>query len=577
MQKFQEHTIVSGFIKNLLTSTPLPIFYTANPYTKLIADCIYYYNGSTIYVTKSGYIHDSSAKYTELGRIPLNSSLIGATDKFISNSLYYDTKTHARLGEYLRWYRDLYGIDLFPFYNCFIPYVAEDIVLKDGYVTYLTPIRFNQKYTIATGTDSPISMMPVLYNGQGISDINEELYKYSENYVYSDTMIKTDDEENPYTDKIKKESQINCTIYFNNLLVYSLDTDSSFLYNNRKNLYLAIAMPASSKSSIVVLEGDYRNAEYRHVFNVDDESVLNPFMMNPLLVTSPILLQMNTSDIIPFSPRLIEFLVENAITSQTENHIDIARIQEQIDKYGDLFSNKGMWSDVIRYIVYINLWKNNLDKLDGNGEVNKDVENFASQGLLSYDLGKVVYTGHYRMSRRYGWASLISSQGDQYDLEDQNLSQYKIIPVVCPNKEAMEETDSSAISVSTKKIEINPKNGQSLIFINEFPVYYYNPTEGYGLTLKVKKDGQYVEIPHGNATTGGWVFAHELDDSPIKEDSFSPYNVIYIYPFYTSGVDRIEIYKDYVGGLDKNQTIEITCKVATFYIKSYKLNIIYYE
>ena len=99
MQKFQTHTIVSGFIKNLLTNTPLPIFYTANPYTKLIADCEYYYNGTTIYVTESGYIYDSSAKYVELGRIPLNSNLIGATNKFISNSLYYDINTHARLGE----------------------------------------------------------------------------------------------------------------------------------------------------------------------------------------------------------------------------------------------------------------------------------------------------------------------------------------------------------------------------------------------------------------------------------------------------------------------------------------------
>lgn len=573
MQKFQTHTIVSGFIKNLLTNTPLPIFYTANPYTKLIANCEYYYNGRTIYVTESGYIYNSSAKYIELGRIPLNSNLIGATNKFISNSLYYDINTHARLGEYLRWYRDLYGIDLFPFYNCFTPNVAEDVILKDGYTTYLTSIRFNQKYTIATDTDSPISIMPILYNGQGISDINDELYRNSENFVYSNTLAKTDD--GTYTDRIKKEKQINSIVYFNNPTVYSLDTDSSFLYNNRKNLYLAIALPKGSTASIVVLEGDYRNTEFQHVFNVDNESILNPYMMNPLLVTSPILLQMSTKSIIPFSPRLVEFLIENAITSQTENHIDIKRIQEQIDKDDALFSIKGMWSDVIRYIIYINSWKNNLYKLDGNGEVNKDVENFASQGLLSYDLGKVIYTGHYRLSYSYNWAKLISSQNDQYDLEPQDLQSFKIIETICPN--AMAEYDGDR-RIDTKKITIAPQNGQSLFFINEYSVY--EDTQENPFTVRIKINDEFVTIPRQkNPGDGGWVFASKLpsEEFPGEYDYYSPYNVIYIYPFYTQNGNKFELYKDYVGGLAPNQTIEITCRVATLLIKSYKLNIIYYE
>ena len=126
-----------------------------------------------------------------------------------------------------------------------------------------------------------------------------------------------------------------------------------------------------------------------------------------------------------------------------------------------------------------------------------------------------------------------------------------------------------------KKITIAPQNGQSLFFINEYSIY-----DDTDFTVRIKINNEFVTIPRQeNPGDGGWVFASKLpsEEFPGEYDYYSPYNVIYIYPFYTKNGNKFELYKDYVGGLAPNQTIEITCRVATLLTKSYKLNIIYYE
>ncbi len=41
------------------------------------------------------------------------------TDNYMSNVNYYSSDVHERLGEYLRFYRDYYNINLMSLYNCF--------------------------------------------------------------------------------------------------------------------------------------------------------------------------------------------------------------------------------------------------------------------------------------------------------------------------------------------------------------------------------------------------------------------------------------------------------------------------
>jgi len=41
------------------------------------------------------------------------------SEQAISKSSYYDSDTHYRLGRYLRYIRDVYNINLMPFYNCY--------------------------------------------------------------------------------------------------------------------------------------------------------------------------------------------------------------------------------------------------------------------------------------------------------------------------------------------------------------------------------------------------------------------------------------------------------------------------
>ena len=167
MQKFFTQTLVSGFIKNLLANTPLFLHETANTRTKMIAGAYYVYNGMLIQCTETGTLYDNTAKYSVVSRCVPGTDYLNLTTRYVSYSDSYDTDTHRFLGEYLRQYRDLYGVDMLMYYNCFTPKLAEDIDLSGGqtetYKTYLTHIHFNQIYTLAVDCTLPFYICPVIY------------------------------------------------------------------------------------------------------------------------------------------------------------------------------------------------------------------------------------------------------------------------------------------------------------------------------------------------------------------------------------------------------------------------------
>lgn len=396
MQKFFTQTLVSGFIKNLLVNTPLFLYETVNTYTKMIEGAYYVYNGMFIQCTKSGSLYDNSAEYDVVSRCIPGTDYLNLTTRYISSSDSYDTKTHQFLGEYLRQYRDLYGVDMLMYYNCFTPILAPDIDLSGGqtetYKTYLTHIHFNQIYTLAIDCTLPIYICPVIYTDFGVSLNNNLLGQ-------------------PI---IKKAS------LFNDPFTYELPTDDLDLYNNRANLYLAISIPKDIKSSITILEGDFTHSDSQHIFNSDIPTRLDPIVMNNLLVYNPLLLWMNIEQYVPFSPRLIEFLSGNIITKQDDNTQNIARIEKSLDGGTNrLFDIYGIWDDAIRYIIYLQNYNNNIYSSDLNSWVNKNIELLIEQGQYEYSVGRILYTGHYKVGYKYDWMTieeLTPPMYDQYDI-----------------------------------------------------------------------------------------------------------------------------------------------------------------
>jgi len=165
-QEFFTRTIESKFIKNVLYNTPLPTY-------KVVRDGDYVFGGNT-YIYKEdiirvnyvfneetstvvfdgsgflGFIPPSAennvpeadkvlATYTIVGNYNFGQLYPQFTERFISEFGYYDSGTHEALGKYLRCVRNLYNVDLMPFYNCFSGRYASNLsIAKSRQLTYYT-------------------------------------------------------------------------------------------------------------------------------------------------------------------------------------------------------------------------------------------------------------------------------------------------------------------------------------------------------------------------------------------------------------------------------------------------------
>lgn len=143
-QKYNANNIETKFIKELLRTTYIPIVPIWNLGKKIIAGLTYITPNYIVKCNKSseGYKIDNEGNFTYIPN-SINDTYIdeedgnkekpyfeiiepyirgkfykGITTNFVSNSSLYDSKTHYYLGEYLRMIRDLDGVNLMSYYNC---------------------------------------------------------------------------------------------------------------------------------------------------------------------------------------------------------------------------------------------------------------------------------------------------------------------------------------------------------------------------------------------------------------------------------------------------------------------------
>ena len=404
MQEFFKTTLISKFIKYILMVTPLPNVSFLNDYDMMVENNLYIYHGKIYRCTRTGifngshivtkdYLYCSESVYcgsnlkctdklTAYGGKRLaqyevvdtyfeGKDIPGITEYFHSTRTYYDEETHIKLGDYLRLLKSMYGLDLMSLYNCYCNYYVYNVDISKGklydsnnlqYKTTLVPIKFNKTYTIALDCSSTFFMKPVIYDGKLIKTLDKK------NFVYDNT----------YTNIIKTSgtsSRLPIKIDVSNVDPYAQSLE--------RYLYLAIQLPIDNKSSIVVLEGSYNNyynkVQYdSRMFENSTEGEINKtFLSRPSLLNLYKNSKFNTNLTIPFSDRLIEYLVGHTIDVREDLSENILMLTK---KLGYTYGYEGSWSQQLRSKIfesYMSLQKTKQDVLDFDdilGYVDKDVE-----------------------------------------------------------------------------------------------------------------------------------------------------------------------------------------------------------
>ena len=433
MQKFFSTTLVSKFIKYLLMVTPLPICSYLSDTDTMVEGGYYVYQEKVYKCTKTGLFRGSyktfngplccsntvycgghyvdeldgnklkpltvtdkhiafsgsrMAEYQVVNLIEEGVPLHGMTEYFVSTRTDYDSDTHKKLGDYLRFLNSQYGLNLMPLYNCFSEYYVKGVDLSKGvlleddvtdYKTALVPVKFNRKYTVALNSSSTVFIKPVLYDGKLIRD-----YKNTDKYICDNGQL-----------GIRKFNFLR----YNFPVTIDVSNTDSELQPLEKNLYLAIQMPMSVKPPIVVIEGEYGANGNLKIY---DESMFrcssNKFVDN-ILTSELSLLNMPTTlvrsmDNVPFSDKLISYLLMHTIDPREIIDENVKRVT---DKFGYKAGYEGSWGPEIRgklFDSYMMLSKNRdeLNYTDILGYVDADIERALSRGWLTYSESKKMKT-----------------------------------------------------------------------------------------------------------------------------------------------------------------------------------------
>lgn len=379
MQLFYKNTIASKFIKNLIATSNIPTidFYRDD---SNVVDGGYYIKNNSIVKAKIDV--NNNISYKAIQPYVFNEKYDGFTSSYQSSVIGYDSETHRLLGEYLRAIKGNFNINLMPFYNCFNDSYIEDIDIEDGkiidnytgddlYKIISVPVKFNTTYTIAIDCGTPIQVANILYGPRG--HIN----------IYGI------DEKN----KLDSNIELYVNSSFKNPFTYTTTVSNSVTYPYSRYLRMIIKVPASNKSSIVVLEGDYTNLPKWDLERVNYYTS-GPEIIGdlPKKLSQLSLLQINDNNNYPFSDALLPYLLLNVIDPLDDIENNIIRIQQYASSNINSVVNNttpfpanytpGIWSDELRDYLYTLTTEssNIMSKLDINGYVDRNVEKIITRG-----------------------------------------------------------------------------------------------------------------------------------------------------------------------------------------------------
>ena len=365
-------------------------------------------------------VRENSNGYVPLYKYTYGDKILNYTKNLKIDSNIYDSYTHEYLGDYLRFQRDYLNLDLMPLYNCFSNKACEKLNLswKTGlqqiqvtfdttdpdFKIYMIPVKLFKKYTIAIDSETPIEMCCGIYG-----DYQDTRTKFASLPIQTYKKITKSLFSQPFLYEALAYVETETTENYISRLLASNRADKTTLIElaqNESDLKLFLKVPIQNTSTIVILEGDYQNwNDYIwHSATTDatknikrtNKSVINlehryKNVDQFKLITPLQLLQFNTQKQHPFADRLIEYLLENAITkTETEIAKNIKRSQQALasnwSTNGYTIGIPGAWSDEMQILFYeymthapettkrsVSAFEINHDFL---GYVDKDVEKF---------------------------------------------------------------------------------------------------------------------------------------------------------------------------------------------------------
>lgn len=487
MLKFDNTHIFTGYLKQLLSTFNLP---TCKIYTKEFAD---YYdkhkkedprilesfdtieyvedngNKQKRTVTRVGYLRNNELYYyiwpykqnkSELnhksccwkntGTIFYNNNkkVHGLTRTLNSPGGIYDAKTHEYLGDYLRFIRDYYDINLMSMYNCFnnkicnnIDFVIEQtkttprICFNSGdsrYRIYAIPVKLFQNYTIAIDCNQEVELFCGLYNttldgSDKAKDLITKTYCrisrpfFKQPFLYNKLDVRFWN----FELDTKFEGTASYPKLLNNAIISRFDIAA-----REQDLKLFIKVPAGNTSSISIIEGDFRNFNdfsYKPVVS-DGKAFLN-YRRNHTVINfgdkddkqkgldlndnssfKPIsklqLLELNTGESYPFADRLIEYLTDSAITPKDMIPDNIKRVQSVMEQNKHYFKISGLWEDKMRKIIY--------DCLFNTGPIEVEKQQDGTIKLVDARRGVYPRLGHVHKSTLYDVLGYVDRDAEKW-------------------------------------------------------------------------------------------------------------------------------------------------------------------
>ena len=384
-QKFNSNTMLTKCIKNILATTYIPYVKVWKPGDPIVNNTLYISDG---YIIKSH--NEINSENAVISPLDTNYFTViepyvrgkfykGISSNYISNTSIYDSNTHAHLGQYLRTIRDIDGINLMPYYNCWGGAYSDAIRIKtsiesqdgesiiktrliqnnnknDGLKVLLIPIKFDTSYTIYVNNNTPTYLAATYYDG--INILNSSMQLLSNEDIIIDRIAKNQ----PYVLK-------------------GVSSKSGMLSNSsnlkEEYLYLFMQLPENDSSSVVVLEGDYSDwkvfannnlSKTYYGISVDDidvdsgkykidDNIFEQYFKSGIMLNNNAAMQNYA-----FSDRLVEYLLLNVIDKNDTIDSNIARIQQYASSNNSLIynglqldlsnSHKGVWDRKLRKFCY---------------------------------------------------------------------------------------------------------------------------------------------------------------------------------------------------------------------------------
>ena len=435
IQEFYKTTIVSKYIKYLLSRVAIPINRLIFDNDNMYAGCLYAHKDNILLCTKSGrFVGDrgtlgvvdylrvrnelevsNTAKmkvciptdqgnYTEHEQdltvtdnvveaqlhYPAEFKVVntftpgvfkpGVTERFVSNCNYYDPQTHKALGRYLRYICNYYGLNLMHLYNCFC-----------GEVLNTMQFSKDTNDVVTTQTDkTKILLIPIRYDETYTIAIDCDLPYMMKAILYNDGIIQDNRSQSPLHSLLMEDITVVNNSKFSNPITYSISLEGKenieTLHAYEKYLYLAIQIPADNESSVVVLEGDYTSNGNSSVVDYAGLNKCTLRDIGRILVSKLSLLSTNDGKNRPFADKLVQFLLGNTIDNREYIDDNVSNIEKRI---GYIPEYSGQWDSTLQYILfskYMSLSnREDVSMYDITGHVDSDVEKAVRKGYIVND------------------------------------------------------------------------------------------------------------------------------------------------------------------------------------------------